>query len=390
MNIDHIKKIEIEITSGCNAACPGCARTQHPDLLTLDTVRLVDIMEIFPDSRHIQGKMFKFCGVLGDPAFNPECMDMVEYLTSHGGFCQLSTNGGIQPAKWWHRLGAISGDTRLVEVNFCVDGHRETNHIYRVNTNFDVIERNMRAYRDGGQGRAQAMWIFIVFDHNEHELSKAEQHAKDLGFKFATRTGMRNSMGGWLAQIKKKNQEMNRIETEIKTITVSRDKEHQNKHKVIEIDKFIHSYTGVNYQDRASVGPQRPTKPKIKSNRPTINLDDEEKEKIISTIVCKLIHEGEIFIASDLSMWPCCFLWDSYFKDHDDIRQRLSDYGPSFNSLRSHTINEILDHPWFAAVLPQSWNPSHEKHFHRCVRTCAMNKAYQNVITVRETANEPS
>ena len=35
MNIDDILKIELEITSDCNAACPGCARTQNPDILEI-------------------------------------------------------------------------------------------------------------------------------------------------------------------------------------------------------------------------------------------------------------------------------------------------------------------------------------------------------------------
>ena len=35
MNIDSIKKVELEITSNCNAACPGCARTQNSDILEI-------------------------------------------------------------------------------------------------------------------------------------------------------------------------------------------------------------------------------------------------------------------------------------------------------------------------------------------------------------------
>lgn len=388
MILDNIKKIELEITSGCNAACPGCARTLNPDILTLQYITLSDIKRIFPSKNHIEGKQFKFCGVLGDPAFNPECMEMVKYFVENGAFCQLSTNGGIRPAAWWQELGRLSQESRMIEVNFCVDGHRETNHIYRINTNFDVIERNMLAYSMGGLGFAQATWVYIVFDHNEHELKIAEEHAADLGFQFATRTGMRNSMGGWLAEIKRKNKELNQIESETKLITVSGNNEHKNKDKVIELDKFIESYTGISYQTfkplKIHTGPR--IKKKIQRNIPILN--DEQKQHIISTIECKLIHEGEIFIASDLSVWPCCFLWDSYFKDLDDIRDRLSEYGEGWNNLRDHDINDILGHEWFEVVLPQSWDPGHEKHFHRCIRTCSMNKAYQNIIKIKETTDE--
>jgi len=48
MNIDSIKKIELEITSNCNAACPGCARTQNADILELNSFGLEDLRRMFP------------------------------------------------------------------------------------------------------------------------------------------------------------------------------------------------------------------------------------------------------------------------------------------------------------------------------------------------------
>ena len=32
-----IKKVELEITSDCNAACPGCARTLNKELLQINS-----------------------------------------------------------------------------------------------------------------------------------------------------------------------------------------------------------------------------------------------------------------------------------------------------------------------------------------------------------------
>lgn len=385
MILDNIKKIELEITSGCNAACPGCARTLNPDLLTVEHITLEQIKKIFPDRSYIEGKQFKFCGVLGDPAFNSDCLEMVRYFIQNGAFCQLSTNGGIRPASWWEELGRLSQESQMLEVNFCVDGHRETNHIYRVNTNFDVIERNMQAYSFGGLGFAQATWVYIVFDHNEHELSVAEEHASNLGFKFATRTGYRNSMGGWLAELKRKNKELNQMITEEKLITVSGKNEHENKDKVQLLEKFIENYTGIsptNNPGKINHGPRK----KKKIERKIVILNEQEKEQIISTLVCKLVHENEIFIASDLSVWPCCFLWDSYFKDDDEIRDRLGIYGDGWNSLKNKDINKILSHEWFQYILKESWDPNHSQHFHRCIKTCSMNKAYQNIIKIKEDA----
>lgn len=350
MNIAEINKIELEITSNCNAACPGCARTIHSDKLTINSITLADVVRLFPSKSYIEHKKFKFCGVLGDPAFNSECVEMVRYLTGHGGYCELSTNGGIQTTEWWQELGKISGEfPGLVHIHFCVDGHEETNHIYRVNTKFSIIERNMSAYAQYAAPES-ASWIFIVFDHNEHEIVKAEEHAHRLGFKFATRTGMRNSYHTWVANIKKRKD--GALVQEARHITTTGEKEHSKKQQVIELDKFIAD---------------------CKNNR----VDEFKVKEVVDSIVCKFVHEGEIFIASDLTLWPCCFLWDSYFKNQESIKEKLS-FEDNWNSLLHYSIEEIIQHPWFALLLEQSWAPKNPKHLSRCIRTCAKNKAYHN------------
>jgi MoaA/NifB/PqqE/SkfB family radical SAM enzyme len=350
MNIDNIKKVELEITSNCNAACPGCARTQNSDILEIHSFGLEDLVRMFPTPRHIQGKEFKFCGVLGDPIANKECYGMIEYLVSNNGYCQISTNGGLNSTTWWSKLGELSKKTNLVDVNFCVDGHKETNHIYRVNTLFSVIEKNMAAY---SQAQGQATWIYIVFDHNEHELTTAQHHAEQLGFKFATRTGMRNSYHNWVAEIRNKDKTKEQV-----VITTTGSKEHSKKNLVKDLDKFISTYNKGMFM------------------LPIVD----KKQEILNSITCKLVHEGEIFIASNQTMWPCCFLWDSMFKNKESIVEKLNEYSEGWNSLRNYTIDEVLAHPWFDHILAESWNPAHAKHFIRCIRTCAYNKAYQNEI----------
>jgi MoaA/NifB/PqqE/SkfB family radical SAM enzyme len=356
MNIEKIKKIELEITSGCNAACPGCARTQNLDILNVQSFTLDDLKRIFPSADEIIDRKFKFCGVLGDPAFNLECVDMVEYLALRGGWCQLSTNGAIQNADWWYKLGQLSYETGNIDVSFCVDGHKETNHVYRVNTVWNVLERNLQAYVDGGKGKAQATWIFIVFDHNEHELNVAREHAARLGIKFATRTGMRNSYHNWVAQIKKKDLAQNKVVTEQKIITTTGAKEHSKKDQIKELDQFIKSYSKKE------------------------NIDKSKKDAIVNSISCKYVHEGEIFISSDQRVWPCCFLWDSYFKNKESIVDKLESFGSNWNSLKHFSLKEILDHEWYQTLLELSWDLDHNLHFKRCIRTCALNKAYQNEI----------
>ena len=51
MNIDFIRSVELEITSDCNAACPGCARTLNPHLLQINSFSLQDLQRLFPKDK---------------------------------------------------------------------------------------------------------------------------------------------------------------------------------------------------------------------------------------------------------------------------------------------------------------------------------------------------
>jgi len=329
-----IQRVELEISSDCNAACPGCARTQNIDLVKPTNLTLEQIQTWFPNPHGIK---FKFCGVLGDPIVNPECMAITKYLVDNGARIQYSTNGGRNSADWWRELGTLG-----IDVHFCVDG-TETNHIYRVNTNYKIIKRNMQAYSDAG---GQATWIYIVFDHNEHELEQAQQLAQQLGFEFATRTGMRNSFHNWVAKIGKKN---NKVEKVIRTTGA---KQHSKLEVVKKLDKFI--------QDE--------------------NKSQEQIQKIVSSINCKYYHGSEIFIGADSTLWPCCFLYDSDFNNRDGIREKYSTYPDNWNDLNTYTIDQILSTDYYQRSLRDSWDPSHNLHISRCIRTCAENRSYQNEI----------
>ena len=103
------------------------------------------------------------------------------------------------------------------------------------------------------------------------------------------------------------------------------------------------------------------------------------KDSIVKSIKCKYIHEDELFIASNSTLWPCCFLWsESVEKKSID---KLNKYENGWNSLKLHSIDEILQHPWYQGELEESWDPGHPMHISRCITNCALNRAMQNEIT---------
>jgi len=343
MKLADIEKIELEITSDCNAACPGCLRTQHPEIYSIGGFGLTDFQRMFPEPWMIEKKLFKFCGVLGDPIKNKDCLPMVEYVVNHGGSIEISTNAGLCTSDWWSRLGEISQQTQRIWINFCIDGHRETNHLYRVNTNFDVIERNLHAYVEKSK---RASWIFIVFDHNEHELDTAKKHALGLGLQFAERTGMRNSFQDWVAKIKERDKKTREIKVQERTYSTK--KHHEKKSQYEELRDIVETN------------------------------DKERVQEVVNSIECKLYHQNELFISYNQLLWPCCFLWDNYVKDSGETQKKLDQHGSGWNDLKQHSIDEILQHPWFEKELAKSWNPEHQKHLKRCIETCAYKRAYQN------------
>ena len=109
-------------------------------------------------------------------------------------------------------------------------------------------------------------------------------------------------------------------------------------------------------------------------------LDEEKNSTVTNSIICKFIHEGEIFIANDLTLWPCCFLWDNTLYNNDKMLEKLATQGNEWNSLKDKSIDEVLEHPWYKKLLVESWHPYNDLHLPGCIKTCAKNKAYHNEI----------
>lgn len=376
MNVENLKTYEIEITSVCNASCPGCLRTRHDGGYELLSLSIDDIKRILPSERYIKDKQFLLCGALGDPIANKDCLAICEYITSMGGFVMLNSNASLETEAWWKKLGKLSADTDRLQIWFCVDGYAETNHIYRVNTNFDIIQRSMAAYAEAG---GSATWVYIIFDHNAHEVELAREHATRLGFKFATRTGAGNSLTNWVSNIRKKDKETRAVTIEKKVITTSSDKEHSKMTEIRALESFIKT-TSLAQSVPAQPQLQSPIMRKFLSMTQTSEYID-KKKAIVDSIKCKFYHEGELFIASNQTLWPCCFLWSNSVRDPELFKRKFASFDPNWNSLLHHSIDEIIQNPWFLEVLKESWDPSHPLHFPKCIQNCAYEKAHQNEIT---------
>ena len=183
-----VKVLHIEPTDACNAACPQCSRETD---LTFDKTNLhhltVDQIKDIVDEDTIRNldKMY-MCGDYGDPAAGQHTLEIYQYFRSINPTITLgmNTNGGLRNIDWWDKLAKTMyqpGDYPREYVVFSIDGLADTNHIYRINVNWDKVMNNAQTFIRAG-GRAH--WEMLVFDYNEHQVDIAQQMAKDIGFKW--------------------------------------------------------------------------------------------------------------------------------------------------------------------------------------------------------------
>ena len=195
-----VRVLHLEPTTLCNAACPLCPRenpvkfNKDQDIhhLTVDKIK-----ELFsPEFIKNLDKMF-MCGNYGDPAAGIHTLEIYRYFRELNPNITLgmNTNGSLRNASWWAELAEILRHPHDFVV-FSLDGLQDTNHIYRVNTQWDKIIKNVTAFIQAG---GHAHWDMLIYDYNSHQLGEAQALAKTLGFSwFRAKVSNRKNNISWL------------------------------------------------------------------------------------------------------------------------------------------------------------------------------------------------
>lgn len=182
---DRPYTFHIELTDKCNAGCPMCPRTDalnfcrtNRDVVANVELTLEDFQKHFNDDLCARTRKIVFSGAYGDPLAARWCVEIIEHLAERGVEAAISTNGSLRTPRHFARLGQAmrKSDGRL---ELHVDGLADTNPLYRVNTSFEKIMENARAFIEAG---GDAEWHFIAFRHNEHQIEEAERLSREMGF----------------------------------------------------------------------------------------------------------------------------------------------------------------------------------------------------------------
>lgn len=176
----NIRRIHLEISTRCNAACPECPRNFRGvdivDTYPICDMSLEQAQKIFTVPFLTQLEQVLINGNYGDFITAHDGLEIVEYFLAANPQLKIiiSTNASGRP-HIWQRLGKLG-----VEVQFRIDGLADTHHLYRQYTNFELILDNAMKFIQAG---GTAVWAMIQFDHNKHQIETARTLSKSMGFK---------------------------------------------------------------------------------------------------------------------------------------------------------------------------------------------------------------
>lgn len=175
MHNDEFKFIgwHIELTNRCPLACPACIRTIYGpgDKSDLDTNQLLDFL---PNAKDYQYIFFQ--GNLGDPIYHPDFHNISEHFFDAQNL-QVTTNG-MHTKEFWQRVLDTWPDNSIVELS--IDGLKDTNSIYRVNSNWEKIQELFDTISTTKR-KCKIVWKYLVFEHNYHQVDEAIAISKKIG-----------------------------------------------------------------------------------------------------------------------------------------------------------------------------------------------------------------
>lgn len=337
-------RLQFELSSMCNALCLGCVRT--------DTANFSNSKSVIPDKQYITFDVFKkiltapsfqsateleFCGVIDDPLMHPEFIEFLEYAATVKPYrILIHTNASLRNKQYWTRLAEVLKKHHRHVVRFSIDGLEDTNSIYRQNTTWSKIMENAQAFIDAG---GYAMWQFLIFPWNNHQVDAAKSLSTEMGFKeFIVRHDRSIVTSIGLDNIKSKK------ESKVSNVSFG----------ATNIDII---------------------------NQSLAKYKEDE-------IYCDTQTRKMFFIGYDAKLWPCCFLHNGFITSdsgrHKLLTQRLFDaYGSQdWNDLNLHSVEEILSHEFYAFDLVNSWQTSGHStskgsRIFRCTEVCSVKKLQQ-------------
>lgn len=327
-NYQDIKVLQAEISNYCNASCPQCSRNMFggkiiPNL-PLRKWKVSELDSMFRVGFVQNLKMLYLCGTYGDPMTHPQVIKIIDWFRARNANIQIGihTNGGVGRVETYKELAK-----KVNFIAFGIDGLSDTNHLYRRHTHWLSIMDRTRAFIDAG---GKAIWDYIVFEHNQHQVEQARTLAGTLGFSEFN--------------IKKTSRFLNR-------------KHELQDYLSVQDRKGVVQYQIRPPTDKKYLNPEYHTIQSLKGKWGS--LDDYASQ---TDIKCNAQRIKEIYVAADGTVFPCGWLHSLMYgpevettDDHIRIKTMLKDIGGWQQANVLHTdLEEIIEGKWFQSIT-NSW-----------------------------------
>lgn len=398
-NKNELSQMHIELTNACNAACPMCVRFYNnsplvrPDL-EIGQITLEKFKKYFPPEIIKKCNLILFCGVHGDPCVAKDMFEICQYIdsVSNTTAVRVNTNGGMRKSEWWAKLGELFskhpwGTQSHWSVTFSIDGLEDTNHLYRRNVNWNLLIENVKSFIDAG---GTAVWDYLIFKHNEHQIDQAKQYSIDLGFKeFVPKKALGVDNGRQLKKMPVLDKQ-GKLEYVIESpINIkNRNLENPEGEEPLRYYEFdVNNYR--NLKENKSIGKNfQEQVESVYENR--ISKEDNSRYNNCE-IKCKSkVWSGgkEIFVDNFGRVMPCCYIGTHLNGTYTDTRtlqlhKHMNDYGWDNFSLDKFTLEEILQSGHLDRVFADSWHKDSVEHgrLSYCADTCGTISSIDKIFT---------
>ena len=341
--LEQVESLQLEVSNYCNAACPQCPRNYYGGktipTLPLRKWTLQEFKHTIDFTKLNNLKQVYFCGTYGDPMTNTHLVKMCEYIKEQNPTVKIGvhTNGAVGNTTMYAQLA------KLIDfMAFGIDGLENTNHIYRRNVSWQKLKNNVQTFIAQG---GKAIWDFIVFDHNQNQISQARALSKQMGFAEFS--------------IKRTGRFLNRKHEVDNNLTV------YNRNGDIDYQIYPpsnHDYLNDSYENIDII---------VKEYG---SLQEYSRKTCVS---CNSQRIKEIYIGADGFVFPCGWLHDRLYGPDvegtdDNIKMKKMIHtagGLAFTNVFHATLEEIVNGSWFE-IIEASWST---ERLERCGIMCGTN-----------------
>lgn len=171
-----LRRVNLEITYGCNLGCGFCYLNRTGRLNAAGTPLDLAGIKAFVDSFKETDVDFYITG--GEPFLRPDCLDILEHAKNTSGHCGVNTNGTLLDDRSLERLSDISPDY----VIFSLHGLPETHDVAcGKDGTFARVAKNIRKLSSRTRGNTEITVNCVLDGRNTNDLHDFFLICEDMG-----------------------------------------------------------------------------------------------------------------------------------------------------------------------------------------------------------------